>query len=243
LLPSPITTANFRPSPYDETLLAVIGVLDYIRQESNVAGWIRSRGLWAGLERDAVRPEKGKARNGPEAEVQEAGTEAELEPEVNNEMKLGEEDVEPETDRLETSREDKKEKKTKGRHRKHRKKRRKMDDGEKDLYSAEVTERERDDVEAQPDAVNTTTTTTSDTTSNATTSITSPSTLTSAAPTKTITTSFISTTTTGTISIDAPTGSQIHTAWFTDPANLAHWVSKGRQAIRRLGIKEEVGIN
>jgi hypothetical protein len=239
LLPSP-TTANFRPSPYDETLLAVIGVLDHIRQESNVAGWIRSRGLWAGLERDVVRPENGSVRNGSEAEVKEAGTEVEFVPVENNEVDLGEEDIGPEADRLETRRENKKEKKTKGRHRKHRKKRRKIDGGdEEDLHSAEVTERERDDVEAQPEAVNTTTTTTSDTMSSATTSTTSPSTLGSAAPMKTTTTSFISTTT----SIDTPTDSQIHTAWFTNPANLAYWVSKGRQAIRRLGIKEEVGIS
>jgi hypothetical protein len=31
--------------PYDETLLAVIGVLDQIKHESNVAGWMRSGGL------------------------------------------------------------------------------------------------------------------------------------------------------------------------------------------------------
>ncbi|KAF7968176.1 hypothetical protein HWV62_31684 [Athelia sp. TMB] len=31
---------------YDETLLAVIGVLDNIRGQSNVAGWIRAGGLW-----------------------------------------------------------------------------------------------------------------------------------------------------------------------------------------------------
>lgn len=31
---------------YDETLLAVIGVLDNVRGQSNVAGWVRAGGLW-----------------------------------------------------------------------------------------------------------------------------------------------------------------------------------------------------
>lgn len=31
---------------YDETLLAIIGVLDEIKHQSNVAGWIRAGGLW-----------------------------------------------------------------------------------------------------------------------------------------------------------------------------------------------------
>lgn len=31
---------------YDETLLAVIGILDTIKMEDNVAGWIRAGGLW-----------------------------------------------------------------------------------------------------------------------------------------------------------------------------------------------------
>jgi hypothetical protein len=34
------------PAGYDETLLAVIGVLDEIKGQSNVAGWIRAGGLW-----------------------------------------------------------------------------------------------------------------------------------------------------------------------------------------------------
>ncbi|TFK66028.1 hypothetical protein BDN72DRAFT_900159 [Pluteus cervinus] len=33
---------------YDPTLLAIVGILDTIRCESNVAGWLRSGGLWAG---------------------------------------------------------------------------------------------------------------------------------------------------------------------------------------------------
>ncbi|KAH0835735.1 hypothetical protein J3R83DRAFT_9560 [Lanmaoa asiatica] len=37
--------------PYDVTLLAVIGILDGVKLESNVAGWIRKGGLWATQER------------------------------------------------------------------------------------------------------------------------------------------------------------------------------------------------
>ncbi|KIJ67390.1 hypothetical protein HYDPIDRAFT_108135 [Hydnomerulius pinastri MD-312] len=33
--------------PFDVTLLAVIGVLDAVKQQSNVAGWIHGGGLWA----------------------------------------------------------------------------------------------------------------------------------------------------------------------------------------------------
>lgn len=32
----------------DETLLAIIGILDALKLESNVASWIRAGGLWAG---------------------------------------------------------------------------------------------------------------------------------------------------------------------------------------------------
>lgn len=32
---------------YDETLLAVIGILDTIKTQGNIAGWIRAEGLWA----------------------------------------------------------------------------------------------------------------------------------------------------------------------------------------------------
>ncbi|KAH6903985.1 phosphoprotein phosphatase, partial [Coprinopsis sp. MPI-PUGE-AT-0042] len=37
--------SNGRPLEYDQTLLAVIGVLDAIKEEDNVAGWTRSGGL------------------------------------------------------------------------------------------------------------------------------------------------------------------------------------------------------
>jgi hypothetical protein len=33
---------------FDKTLLAVIGIVDALRPESNVSGWIRAGGLWAG---------------------------------------------------------------------------------------------------------------------------------------------------------------------------------------------------
>lgn len=33
---------------FDESLLAVIGVLDTLKKESSVVGWIRAEGLWAG---------------------------------------------------------------------------------------------------------------------------------------------------------------------------------------------------
>lgn len=43
---SPRTPANVRSMKYDETLLAIVGILDAIKGESNVAGWIRAGGLW-----------------------------------------------------------------------------------------------------------------------------------------------------------------------------------------------------
>lgn len=33
---------------YDQTLLAMIGIFDAVKKESNVAGWVRAGGLWAG---------------------------------------------------------------------------------------------------------------------------------------------------------------------------------------------------
>lgn len=33
---------------FDETLIAIVGILDTLKLESNVAGWIRAGGLWAG---------------------------------------------------------------------------------------------------------------------------------------------------------------------------------------------------
>ncbi len=43
----PMTESTSAPPPlrYDETLLAVVGVLDRIKYEGNVAGWMRSGGL------------------------------------------------------------------------------------------------------------------------------------------------------------------------------------------------------
>ena len=37
--------------PYDVTLLAVIGILEAVKLQSNVAGWTRKGGLWATQER------------------------------------------------------------------------------------------------------------------------------------------------------------------------------------------------
>ncbi|KAI5116609.1 hypothetical protein M0805_004828 [Coniferiporia weirii] len=52
------TSTNTDPEPkpelgpehpkLDETLLAVVGILDALRYESNVAGWVRAGGLWCG---------------------------------------------------------------------------------------------------------------------------------------------------------------------------------------------------
>lgn len=39
------TDGNGRPLEYDSTLLAVIGILDGVKEESNVAGWMRAGGL------------------------------------------------------------------------------------------------------------------------------------------------------------------------------------------------------
>ncbi|EPQ53321.1 hypothetical protein GLOTRDRAFT_45955, partial [Gloeophyllum trabeum ATCC 11539] len=39
-------TRDDEAGTYDATLLAVVGVLDAVRAESNVAGWIRRGGLW-----------------------------------------------------------------------------------------------------------------------------------------------------------------------------------------------------
>ncbi|CDO68507.1 hypothetical protein BN946_scf184998.g4 [Trametes cinnabarina] len=47
---------------YDETLLAVVGVLDEIKSQSNVAAWVRSGGLWGPFGPPVVRSSKGKAK-------------------------------------------------------------------------------------------------------------------------------------------------------------------------------------
>ncbi|KIJ05167.1 hypothetical protein PAXINDRAFT_159137 [Paxillus involutus ATCC 200175] len=39
--------------PFDVTLLAVIGILDAVKQQSNVAGWVRGGGLWVTQEKSA----------------------------------------------------------------------------------------------------------------------------------------------------------------------------------------------
>jgi len=41
------TESDESESGYDQTLLAIIGILDEIKGQSNVAGWIRAGGIWA----------------------------------------------------------------------------------------------------------------------------------------------------------------------------------------------------
>jgi hypothetical protein len=48
-----------RPLEYDQTLLAVIGVLDAIREEDNVAGWTRSGGLVSSTRHVGASPSEG----------------------------------------------------------------------------------------------------------------------------------------------------------------------------------------
>lgn len=55
---------------YDETLLAVIGILDHIRCESNVAGWMRSGGLRSYSD-GISSAEKGKGKEKDEGIEQE----------------------------------------------------------------------------------------------------------------------------------------------------------------------------
>ncbi|KAI0357137.1 hypothetical protein OH77DRAFT_1399426 [Trametes cingulata] len=62
---------------YDETLLAVIGVLDEIKAQANVAAWIRSGGLWGPFGAPAARSPRLQASSaqgvdGPPAETSEA---------------------------------------------------------------------------------------------------------------------------------------------------------------------------
>ena len=48
-------TPQSAEEPFDVTLLAVVGILDEVKHQSNVAAWIRAGGLW-GSEADAGRP-------------------------------------------------------------------------------------------------------------------------------------------------------------------------------------------
>ncbi|KIM53305.1 hypothetical protein SCLCIDRAFT_139237 [Scleroderma citrinum Foug A] len=48
-------TPQSAEEPFDVTLLAVVGILDEVKHQSNVAAWIRAGGLW-GSEGDAGRP-------------------------------------------------------------------------------------------------------------------------------------------------------------------------------------------
>ncbi|KAF8556639.1 hypothetical protein OG21DRAFT_1408592 [Imleria badia] len=51
LLPKAPRSESAEKEPYDVTLLAVIGILETVKLQSNVAGWIRKGGLWATQER------------------------------------------------------------------------------------------------------------------------------------------------------------------------------------------------
>jgi len=61
---------------YDETLLAIIGVLDEVKEQSNVAGWIRAGGLWGPSD---LRPPQYRyllSSSAPTAEVNASGNDA-----------------------------------------------------------------------------------------------------------------------------------------------------------------------
>lgn len=51
LSPGGALSESAKKEPYDTTLLAVIGILDAVKLQSNVAGWIRKGELWAAQER------------------------------------------------------------------------------------------------------------------------------------------------------------------------------------------------
>jgi hypothetical protein len=61
---------------YDETLLAVIGVLDEIRQQSNVAGWIRAGGLWGPVDLKPIQAHPLVPSSAHSAEVTSMGNDA-----------------------------------------------------------------------------------------------------------------------------------------------------------------------
>ncbi|KAJ8473032.1 hypothetical protein ONZ51_g8120 [Trametes cubensis] len=54
---------------YDETLLAVIGVLDEIKTQANVAAWIRSGGLWGPYGPNVVHSPKSQAEDDSTADL------------------------------------------------------------------------------------------------------------------------------------------------------------------------------
>lgn len=50
---------------YDETLLAIVGILDEVKSQSNVASWVKANGLWGPyLLRGMVDTNIGKLRHG-----------------------------------------------------------------------------------------------------------------------------------------------------------------------------------
>lgn len=56
--PPPLSPQHPDGPGYDETLLGVIGILEAVKHESNVAGWIRAGGLWGRGRPTAVEEER-----------------------------------------------------------------------------------------------------------------------------------------------------------------------------------------
>ena len=42
----PSKTGPILEAKYDETLLAIVGILDEVKRQSNVASWVKANGLW-----------------------------------------------------------------------------------------------------------------------------------------------------------------------------------------------------
>lgn len=70
------------PGTYDETLLAIVGVLDAVKRQANVAAWVRAGGLW--------KSGAGLSTAGNVGEGEDAGrTETEMEMEMETEQTEG----------------------------------------------------------------------------------------------------------------------------------------------------------
>jgi len=67
--------AQIANEPYDQTLLAIIGILDTMKVQTNVAAWIRTGGLWASKTPPAAAPAT-KSSDSTVASDQQAAVEA-----------------------------------------------------------------------------------------------------------------------------------------------------------------------
>jgi len=67
---------------YDETLLAVIGILDEVKEQSNVAAWIRAGGLWGPVNLRPPPPAQ-PSPSAPNTEVGGAGNDTTLSQDQN----------------------------------------------------------------------------------------------------------------------------------------------------------------